>query len=68
MNISSNLPFRFDHRNTDLLNAAAKPRAIPFLPASRAFSIHLALRGMDITRLPQQSPQIISHPTLVKQP
>lgn len=68
MNISSNLSFKFDHRKIDLLNAAAKAAAIPLLPASSSFSIHLALRGMDITRLPQQSPQIISHPTLVKQP
>lgn len=68
MNISSNLPFKFDHRNTDLLNVAGKPMAIPFLPASGYFLIHFALRGMDVTRLPQQSSQIIAHPALVKQP
>lgn len=68
MNISGNLPFKFDHRNMDLLNAAAKPIVTPFLPASGSFLIHPALRGMDITRPPQQSPQIISQLTLVKQP
>lgn len=68
MNISSNLPFVFHNKYIDLLNAAAKPVAAPFLLPSSAFLIHPALRGMDITRLPQQSSQIISQPTLLKQP
>lgn len=56
--------FKLAHGNMDLLDTTAK--LLPFPPASNSFSIHLP--GMVITGLPQQSPQIISHPTLVKQP
>ena len=57
MKISSNLPFKFDHSNADLLNAACWACGDTFTPSiHRFFLIHLALRGMDITRLPQQSP------------